>query len=252
MYYQKKLLSIANNRVETYYVGLRYQGLNAYKTARQDIEKTESGWYKVQRQTVRGEYYSVNTIIGVCTCTRGRDGSPCVHQAAVVIKCGEYSLNFTSSASSAARLLLAEVALGEGAIEHPGFYSCLHQQSLEESSTCKNKHACTTDFNGSQWNLIHAGSESLPQHQEPDNHEQLPDVEETCALIENIAQDLKRRLRQTPIDKQLHLGSHKFAQRYKAHESNALLESALHRFGWVFAGSIKSKRLGNIRHGKRI
>ena len=142
MYYQKKLLSIGNNRVDTY-VGLRFQGLNAHKIARQDIEKTDSGWYKVQSQTIRGEYYSVNTTIGFCTCTRGRDGSPCVHQAAVVIKCGEYSPNFTSSASSSARLILAQVALGEGAIKHPGFYSCLHQQSLEESSTCENKHIWT-------------------------------------------------------------------------------------------------------------
>ena len=64
MYYQNKLLSIANNRVDTY-VGLRFQGLNAHKIAQQDIEKTDSGWYKVQSQTVRGEYYSVNTIIGM-------------------------------------------------------------------------------------------------------------------------------------------------------------------------------------------
>ena len=175
-----------------------------------------------------------------------------MHQAAVVIKCGEYSPNFTSSASSSARLMLAQVALGEGAIKHPGFYSCLHQQSLEESSTCENKHMDTTDFSGSQWDLIRAGAGTQPQHQELDYHEELPDVEETCALIENLAQDLQQILRETPIDRQLLLGSYKFAQRYKAHKSNALLASALHRFGWVFGGSITPKRLGNLQHGKRI
>ena len=29
-------------------------------------------------------------------------------------------------------------------------------------------------------------------------HEELPDVEETCELIESVAEDLKRRLRETP------------------------------------------------------
>ena len=83
MYYQNKLLSLANNRVETY-VGIRFQGLNAHTIARQYIKATENGWYTVQSQTIRGEYYSVNTIIGFCTCPRGTNGSPRVHQAAVV------------------------------------------------------------------------------------------------------------------------------------------------------------------------
>ena len=43
-----------------------------------------------------------------------------------------------------------------------------------------------------------------------------------------------------------------FVQRYQAHKSNPLLASALHRFGWVFGGSITSKRFGNLQHGKRI
>ena len=116
MYYQKKLLSLANNRVETY-VGIRFQGLNAHTIARQDIKATENGWYTVQSQTIRDEYYSVNTIIGFCTCPRGTNGSPCVHQAAVVIQCGEYGLNFISGASSSSRQTLAQVVLGEGAIK---------------------------------------------------------------------------------------------------------------------------------------
>ena len=65
-------------------------------------------------------------------------------------------------------------------------------------------------------------------------------MEETCELIESVAEDLKRRLRETPLDKQILLGSHKFVRRYQAHKSNALLASALHRFGWVFGGSVAS------------
>ena len=128
-----------NSRVETY-VALRFQGINAQKVAKQDIQTTENGWYTVQSQTVRGEYYSVNTTIGFCTCLKGKDGSPCVHQAAVVIQCGEYGLNFSTSASSSARQKLAQIALGDGAIQDAGFYSSLHQESLEGHSTCQNRN----------------------------------------------------------------------------------------------------------------
>ena len=66
-----------------------------------------NGWYTVKSQTVHGEYYSVNTSIGVCTCVRGQDGSLCVHQTAVVVHCQENSLNFITNASSSARQKLA-------------------------------------------------------------------------------------------------------------------------------------------------
>ena len=68
------------------------------------------------------EYYSVNTTVGFCTCLKGKDGSPCVHQAAVVIQCGEYGLNFSTSASSSARQKLAQIELGDGAIQDTGFF----------------------------------------------------------------------------------------------------------------------------------
>ena len=101
--------------------------------------------------------------------------------------------------------------------------------------------------------MIHAGARDGPENQEMECYnEELPDVEETCALIGSIAQDLQKRLRETPQDKQLLLGAHKFVKRYQAHKSNALLTSALHRFGWVFGGSIASKRFGHQRRGKRI
>ena len=62
---------------------------------------------------MRGEYYSVNTTIGFCTCPNGTNGSPCVHQAAVVIKFGQYAINCVCSMSSSARKILAQIALGE-------------------------------------------------------------------------------------------------------------------------------------------
>ena len=112
IYYQKKLPSLANNRIETY-VALRFQGINAQKLDKDEINITEDGWYTVQSQTVRGEYYSVNTTIGFSTCPNGTNGSPCVHQAAVVIKFGQYGINYVCSTSSSARKILAQIALGE-------------------------------------------------------------------------------------------------------------------------------------------
>ena len=170
IYYKKNILSLANNRVETY-VALCLQGINAQKVARQDIKTTENGWYTVQSQTVRGEYYSVNTTIGFCTCLKGKDGSPCVHQAAVVIQCGEYGLNFSTSASSSARQKLAQIVLGDGAIQDAGFYSSLHQESLEGHSTCQNRNNISTDkpeFRGSQWDLIRAGASDGAENNETD------------------------------------------------------------------------------------
>ena len=64
----------------------------------------------------------MNTTVGFCTCLKGKDGSPCVHQAAVVIQCGEYGLNFSTSASSSARQKLAQIELGDGAIQDTGFF----------------------------------------------------------------------------------------------------------------------------------
>ena len=46
MFYQKKLLSLANNRIETY-VALRFQGITSQKVAREDIKLAENGWYSV-------------------------------------------------------------------------------------------------------------------------------------------------------------------------------------------------------------
>ena len=67
IFYQKKLLSLANNRIQTY-IALHFQGINAQRLDKDDIQAGDNGWYKVQSQTTRGDYYSVNTHIGFCTC----------------------------------------------------------------------------------------------------------------------------------------------------------------------------------------
>ena len=55
IFYRKKLLSLANNRIQTY-IALRFQGINAQRVAKDDIQAGDDGWYKVQSQTTRGDY----------------------------------------------------------------------------------------------------------------------------------------------------------------------------------------------------
>ena len=54
-------------------------------------------------------------------------------------------------------------------------------------------------------------------------------------------------------NEQLVFGAEKFISRYnKLKHSLPLLTSALHRFGWTYGGSVKSRKGGNLRHGRRI
>ena len=83
-------------------------------------------------QTERGKSSQVNTHIGVCTCPRGLDGSPCSHQAGVLLHYGDESCNYIATISATARLKLAKLALDKGSVDDPAFYSSIHQKSLEE------------------------------------------------------------------------------------------------------------------------
>ena len=72
--------------------------------------------------------------------------------------------------------------------------------------------------------------------------------------IEEFAEDITARVRQNTLVAQ---GMQTFLKRYKnMAESgpfhNARISSALHRFGWVFGGSIRSTQGGYLRRGRRI
>lgn len=73
--------------------------------------------------------------IGVCTCERGQDGSPCVHQAAVVLNFGVESLNYIATLTATARLKIATIVLGSGAVKQLSFYTSKPtKRSLKRSS----------------------------------------------------------------------------------------------------------------------
>ena len=157
-YYQKKLIAISNHRFDTY-VALRFQGINAKIVSKMDISSSANGWYQVRSCTERNKFYEVNVSIGVCTCERGQDGSPCVHQAAVVLNFGIESLNYIATLSANARLKIATIALGDGAVKQLSFYSSLHQSVLEEKYTSvhtsvNDSQEMCSNFEGSAWDLM--------------------------------------------------------------------------------------------------
>ena len=111
-YYQRKLISIANNRLETYFA-LRFKGINAKKISAENVKKNNDSWYRVRSQSEPSTWHDVNPAIGVCSCTLGRDGSPCAHQASVVYQHGEESLNYICTMSAQSRYKIAFIALGD-------------------------------------------------------------------------------------------------------------------------------------------
>jgi len=114
-YYCRKLLSVSNNRLDTY-IALRFQGLHATKIPKDNIAVTKNkNVFTVQSKTERGVFYTVDMTVGVCTCPQGIDGSPCSHQAAVAIHYDKASINCIPTLAPPIRQIYATIALGEKA-----------------------------------------------------------------------------------------------------------------------------------------
>ena len=127
LHYKRKLLNTANNRVESY-VAVRFRGIDAMKVRKEDITKgTHPEWYTVRSQSKMDQFHQVNMHIGVCTCTRGHDGSPCIHQAGIVVHFGDVSVNYISTLSASRGLAIAKLAVGDSAPQDPAFYASVHQ-----------------------------------------------------------------------------------------------------------------------------
>ena len=64
-------------------------------------------------------------------------------------------------------------------------------------------------------------------------------------MINSVAEDFKKRLREHPLDEQLFSGTNKFIDRYNRYscKSNAMLASTLHKFAWVLEDLLHHKCL---------
>ena len=163
------------------------------------------------------------------------------------------------STSSSARKILAQIALGECAIKNSGFYSSLHQESLEEKCSSSSRND-TQDHTNTQFkNTVGTSAlfwreayDTINDNQDVSNPLPRFNIEQTCKKIESVAEDLKKRLEEEPVDEQLLYGANKFVDHYFSHKTNTMLTSALNRFGWVFGGSVSSQKFGRLRHERRI
>lgn len=119
LYYTRKLLSVAHNRIDRY-VSLKFQGIKCAGISSEHItvHDPEAATYLVNSQTDRGVKYVVNMELGICSCNAGRDGSPCSHQAAIVKHYHIPSVNCIPSLSAESRQLVANIALGNRQYRH--------------------------------------------------------------------------------------------------------------------------------------
>ena len=123
----------------------------------------------------------------------GTNGSPCVHQAAVVIKFEQYAPNYVCSTSSSARKILAQIPLGESAIKNSVFYSSLHQEPLEEK--CSSSKNDTQDQTNTQFKntvgtsvlLWRKAYDTINHNQDVSNPLPRFNIEQTCKKIYRIS-----------------------------------------------------------------
>ena len=212
----------------------------------------------VSSQTERGIKYLVDMKLGVCSCIGGQDGSPCSHQAAVAKLFGIYSVNCVSTISSAARQQLAVVALGNKAIQDGDFYASLHQEQEEvklgvekdgEDLRLSNAITVTDDHTA-------ITSENDDVNFEDNNQTTTSsEADDILEQFQEFSEDITERIKDTPIIAQ---AMKTFLRRYKVLTKpggfiNARLSSALHRFGWVFGGTVsRNNHNGQFRRGRRI
>ncbi len=71
--------------------------------------------------------YRVEIEIGTCSCDIGKNGAPCSHQAALVLRYNIASVYFVPTLHPSLRQDIAILALGNKASKSIEFYSSLHE-----------------------------------------------------------------------------------------------------------------------------
>ena len=252
---KRKLLSIAHSRFD-HFIASKFKGMLGEKIEKTSVIALNSSKtiFRVNSSRETGTTYIVDMDIGVCSCEKGKNGSPCLHQAAIFVHHKLKSINFVPTLQPSQRQDIAFIALGDEVKKDLNFYSSLHEGANFASSSDKNQD--TSDFTGSCWDLVRAGAQD--DNDNPSNKKIATEIlspakkEELHTNIEKLAVTLKSKLESN--DPQLIPGIEKFLARF--HDMSALpsdgrLASALHTFGTQPKGSI-SLSSGNRRWGKRI
>ena len=138
MYYKRRLLAIAYNRIDRYIV-LRYKGLGAFEVVDNNIEQsTNKNIYFVKSTRYKDKLYIIDTIAWTCTCTKSLTGypsrEPCKHQRAVANKYNLVAPNLIPYFNGDGRYLYALITLGPEKVGNKAFYLGMNEMSPEQSS----------------------------------------------------------------------------------------------------------------------
>ena len=78
------------------------------------------------------------------------------------------AVNYIATLSASRHIEIAELALGEGAVQDPGFYASIHQQFLDDQYETSGKEISREQlqkedmeqlhFEDTEWDLIRAGA----------------------------------------------------------------------------------------------
>ena len=96
--------------------------------------------------------------IGTCSCEIGKNGSPCSHQAAIVLHYNIELVNFVPTLHPSLRQDIAFLALGNKGSKTIEFYSALREGMKPHLSHQNIATTNTSDFTGTSWDLIRAGA----------------------------------------------------------------------------------------------
>ena len=197
----------------------------------------------------------VDMHIGACSCEKGKDGSPCARQSAVVAKYKIQSVNCFPSLSTLARQAVAKLAIGDKAKVEIDFYASIHQEKYEQDA--KDIGTCDKTSTDSEIRMImakirqnEAAEDNVMDAVHPSDSERVHKLKERLGAVK---EDIEQKLE---IDNHFR-GVEKFLNRYESMQgpkSLARLSSSFHKFGWVFGGHTSSARNNSVflRHGKRI
>ena len=191
-------MSIAHSRVDCY-ISLQYQGLNSKQYAKDSIVEVQHGVYSVPSKTERGVKHWVDMNIGQCSCEQGKDGSPCSHQAAIVLHFGSPSVNCIPVMDPKGKQTLVYIAHGEAAVRDLSFY-CALAQPLSSNTQDKqlDSENFEPDFSTSCWEHIRVGATSDAEEgnesDEAHSSKENKSLDTISAEVDFIADDIKKNL----------------------------------------------------------
>ena len=216
MYYERRLLAIAYNRMDRY-IATRYKGLGASKITDENITKSDkSNFFYLVKSSHSDEYYEIDTDTWTCTCSVGitgfPSGEPCKHQHAVANKYKLSSPNLIPFFNARGRHLHAVIALGEARAGTEAFYTNLCDKDIaaEDSRYVPVNTAemispdIISDSGDSATNNLEHLADILCEHDGL--------VQEVSGLCYSFVDDVCKRTKQ--IDTQYLLGLKKFFSVY--------------------------------------